>query len=107
MEDEEVFELANRMSDEDIKKLIECLSVSRQRAVLGAFDLLTMRGIGPRIGLTYPSIKAMRGARLGDPYGFPDPRKLPPSYGVTDGGIIFLGKEINTWAYQSGRKIYT
>lgn len=107
MIDQEIKELADKLTNEDIKKLIESLGIDRQRVVLDAFDLLTMRGIGPRIGLTYPSIKAMRVARLGDPNGFPDPRKLPRSFDVTDGGIIFLGKEINTWAYQSGRKIYT
>lgn len=107
MENKEVLELADKLTNEDIKKLVESLEVDRQRVVLDAFDLLTMRGIGPRIGLAYPSIKAMRVARLKDTNGFPDPRKLPPSVDVTGGGIIFLGKEINTWAYQSGRKIYT
>lgn len=107
MEDQEIAELSDRLTDEDIKKIIERLSADRQRAVLDAFDLLTMKGIGARIGLTYYSIKAMRVARLGDPDGFPDTRKLPRSIDVADGGIVFLGKEINTWAYQSGRKIYT
>jgi len=78
------------------------------RRVLSAAHLLTMEGVGERVGISYYRVKILRGKRIKldvDGVGFePIPRSdaLPPALPLP-GDPVWHPREIETWGRQTGR----
>jgi hypothetical protein len=76
------------------------------RRILGAVGLLTMEGVGARVGISYYRIKILRGKRVkleADGVG-PMPRSdaLPPALPIP-GDPVWHPAEIEIWGRQTGR----
>jgi hypothetical protein len=78
------------------------------RRILGAVDLLTMEGVGDRVGISYYRVKILRGKRVrlesegaGDET-MPRSDALPPSLPLP-GDPVWHPMEIETWGRQTGR----
>jgi len=78
------------------------------RRILSAAQLLTMEGVGERIGISYYRVKVLRGKRVrleiegaGDET-MPRSDALPPSLPLP-GDPVWHPREIETWGRQTGR----
>lgn len=77
------------------------------RRILAAADLLTMEGVGDRVGISYYRVKILRGKRIkleaeGDGGTMPRSDALPPSLPLP-GDPVWHPREIETWGRQTGR----
>jgi hypothetical protein len=78
------------------------------RRILDSAHLLTMEGVGERIGISYYRVKILRGKRTqleAERSGFesmPRSDALPPSLPLPGDPVWHLG-EIETWGRQTGR----
>jgi hypothetical protein len=78
------------------------------RRVLAAAHLLTMEGVGERVGISYYRIKILRGKRVrletegAGNETMPRSDALPPSLPLP-GDPVWHPREIETWGRQTGR----